>query len=296
MKTLAVLVFSLSTMWAFTTLPTPNALTLKTHFREASKKSPGSYIARTKTVRWDPRKTAIIICDMWDRHWCQSASNRVAEMAPFMNEVVRNARERGVFVIHAPSDTIDFYRDTPQRELAQSAPAAAAPTDVRTWRSVDPAKEPPLPIDDSDGGCDDEPMCKNYRAWSRQHPAIEIASGDAISDRGDEVYNLLQQRGIENVIIMGVHTNMCVLGRPFSIRRMVGAGKNVVLMRDMTDTMYNPRSKPQVSHFRGTELVVEHIERYWCPSIVSTDLTGKPSFRFRGSGGHAASSAVQDPP
>ena len=35
---------------------------------------------------------------------------------------------------------------------------------------------------------------------------------------------------------------MCVLGRPFGIRQMVHLGKNVALMRDMTDTMYNPET------------------------------------------------------
>jgi hypothetical protein len=47
--------------------------------------------------------------------------------------------------------------------------------------------------------------------------------------------------------------------------------------------MYDPRQRPRVSHERGTELVVQHIERYWCPSIPSEDLT-------RLSGGRAASS------
>ncbi|MDA7676778.1 isochorismatase family protein [bacterium] len=54
----------------------------------------------------------------------------------------------------------------------------------------------------------------------------------------------MKQRGITNVIILGVHTNMCVLGRPFSIRQMVYQGQNVALVRDLTDTMYNPRSSP----------------------------------------------------
>jgi hypothetical protein len=37
--------------------------------------------------------------------------------------------------------------------------------------------------------------------------------------------------------------------------------------------MYDPREPPYVSHARGTELVIEHIEKYWCPSISSDDLT-----------------------
>jgi type 1 glutamine amidotransferase len=90
----------------------------------------------------------------------------------------------------------------------------------------------------------------------------------------------MRSRGIQNVIVMGVHTNMCVLGRPFSIRQMVYQGQNVVLMRDMTDTMYNSRMAPFVHHSTGTDLVVEHIEKNWCPTITSVDLVGGKEFRF----------------
>jgi len=81
---------------------------------------------------------------------------------------------------------------------------------------------------------------------------------------------------------MGVHTNMCVLGRPFGIRQLTYLGFNVTLMRDMTDSLYNPAMEPRVSHYRGTELVVEHVEKYWCPTITSTDFLNKPAFRFKG--------------
>jgi hypothetical protein len=84
--------------------------------------------------------------------------------------------------------------------------------------------------------------------------------------------NFLEQLGIRNVVLMGVHTHYCVLGRSFGIRAMVKLGKNVVLCRDLTDAMYDPRKPPYVSHQRGTELAVEHIEKYWCPSITSGDL------------------------
>lgn len=35
---------------------------------------------------------------------------------------------------------------------------------------------------------------------------------------------------------------------------MAKLGKNVVLVRDMTYTMYNPEMPPYVSHFEGTDL------------------------------------------
>jgi len=59
-------------------------------------------------------------------------------------------------------------------------------------------------------------------------------------------------------------------------------GMNVVLMRDMTDLMYNSKMPPFVNHFTGLDLIVDYIETYVCPSIVSTDFTGKKQFRFKG--------------
>ena len=73
-------------------------------------------------------------------------------------------------------------------------------------------------------------------------PALEIKDGDAISDSGIEIWNLMEQRGIKNVLLLGVHLNMCVVGRPFGLRNMATAGKNVALVRDLTDTMYDPKN------------------------------------------------------
>ena len=93
-------------------------------------------------------------------------------------------------------------------------------------------------------------------------------------------WNLLEQRGIDNVVLLGVHTNMCVLGRPFGLRQMAKNGKNVVLVRDLTDTMYNPAMWPYVNHHTGTDLIVEHIEEYVCPTVLSTDVVGGKPHRF----------------
>jgi type 1 glutamine amidotransferase len=45
--------------------------------------------------------------------------------------------------------------------------------------------------------------------------------------------------------------------------------------------MYNPNREPFVSHFRGTDLVIEHIEKHWCPTITGSDLLGGAAFSFR---------------
>lgn len=260
-------------------------LALHARFREPGNAPAHLAPARERELHWDPARTALIVCDLWDRHWCRGATERVAELAPRVNEFLTAARVRGALVIHAPSDTMAFYADWPQRQRAREALAGrpAFPAEVNRWCALDPGREATLPIDDSDGGCDDDPPCPQPQGkypWQRQHPAVEIAPEDVISDRGDEIRAVLEQRGIEHVMVLGVHANMCVLGRPFAIRALVRAGKQVVLVRDLTDTMYNSRRRPFVNHFAGTDLVVAHIERYWCPSITSTDLLGGTPFRF----------------
>lgn len=247
--------------------------TLVLNARSRQEVAPGRFEAVETTLRWPVAQTAIVVCDMWDDHWCDGAARRVGIMAPRMNAVLEGARSRGVMVIHAPSDTMDFYADTLQRRRLRQAPAATPPVPIARWCTLSPEEEGALPIDDADGGCDCAPTCPQGNPWARQHPAIAIAAQDGISDNGQEIYNYLVDQGIKHVVVMGVHTNMCVLGRSFGIRQLTRLGFDVALARDLTDTMYNPRSRPHVSHARGTELVVEHVEAHWCPTILGEDLT-----------------------
>lgn len=233
----------------------------------------GKVTVSERTADWKVAETAIIICDMWDDHFCKSAAQRVGVMVPKMNRVVSAAREHGVMIIHAPSGTLDLYADYPQRKRMQQAKPAKPPVPILSWCNLDSTREPPLPVDTSKCSCDDPVVGAAVRKFSRQHAGLDIAGYDGISDQGPEVFNFCEQEGIKNIVLMGVHTNMCVLGRPFGIRQQVRLGKNVVLVRDLTDAMYDPRQPPYVSHARGTEMVIEHIERYWCPSILGDDLT-----------------------
>ncbi len=273
----------LGLLLALGTLAAAEPLTLPARSRVETPAGSGAWRVVEQTETLDPTKTAIVICDMWDTHTCPNSAARVAEMAPRMNEVVKAARGRGVFIIHCPSDTMEFYKDTPQRKRAQAAPPVTPPIPLLRWCKLDLTREAPLPIDDSDGGCDCTTTWKkgDPYPWTRQIAAIEIFEGDAITDSA-EAYFLLEQRGIENVIVMGVHLNMCVLGRPFAIRQLVAQGKRVLLMRDLTDTMYNPERPPHVSHFEGTRLMLEHVEKYWCPTTTSSAFLGSAEFRFKG--------------
>ena len=254
----------------------PNDATLRFTARSQPEHD-GRFVVNERLLAWDAKETAVLIVDMWDKHWCDGATRRSTEIAPQIDKLAKAVRSKGGLVVHAPSDTMKFYEGTPQRELARNAPKATPPTPLRGWRYLDITCEGKLPIDDSDGGCDCSPQCGQPKdrkyPWTRQSPLIEVEPGDAVSQDGQELFNLYKQRGIKRVIVCGVHLNMCVLGRTFAIRQLNEWGFDVVLARDLTDTMYNPRKSPFVPHEKGTDLVIAHVEQYWCPTIVSQNIT-----------------------
>ena len=131
-------------------------------------------------------------------------------MAPRMNQVVSAARNLGVMIIHAPSDTMKYYEGRPQRQRMQRAPMVPSPIPIRAT-----PQDPELP-----GGCSD-PINKKYIGpgpattrgnypWEREHPAIDIIGYDGISESGQEIYNFCKQEAARERF-----------GKPFSRLRKV---------------------------------------------------------------------------
>ncbi len=276
----------------------PSSFDLKLRFERESVDGSDHYESMVRGETWVASQTAIIVCDMWDSHHCYNAVQREKEFAPRLNSVVSQVRHWGGIVIHSPSGCMDAYANHPARKRAMSVPASPSyPDQIESWcYKIASEENVEYPIDQSDGGEDDTPEEKaNWerqlrfegrdvkQPWKKQIDMIQVdANHDYISDSGKEIWNIIQNHGATNVILSGVHTNMCVLGRPFGLRRMASAGINVVLIRDLTDTMYNPLAKPYVSHFEGTDLIIRYIERHICPTITSDQLIGGSPFRFAG--------------
>lgn len=270
---------------------------LKLRSQHESPAGSGQFARQTRDETWPAERTAVIVCDVWDYHHCLNAVRRLEEFAPRLNDLLKEARRRGATIIHSPSDCMPAYADHPARQRAMATvQAERLPRDIESWCSRVPAEERAVyPIDQSDGGEDDDPAehaewAAKLKAlgrnpgmpWKTQSKLIEIdIERDFISDRGDEVWNILEARGIRHVILTGVHTNMCVLGRPFGLRQMARNGRQVVLVRDMTDCMYNPKRWPYVDHFTGNDLIVAHIEQFVCPTITSDQILGGQSFRSK---------------
>jgi nicotinamidase-related amidase len=262
--------------WQLNRPKVPGTLNLRARRRVEQPSGSGKFQVSEEVLRWEVAQTGIIICDMWDTHTCLTAAQRLGAMAPRMNQVVSAARNLGVMIFHCPSDTMKYYEGRPQRLRLQRAPMVPAPLPIRAT----PQNR------EISGGCSD-PINRRYigpgpattvagghnEPWEREHPAIDIIGYDGITENGQEIYNYCKREGITNLAIMGVHTNICILNRSFGIRMMKRVGFNMVVARDLTDAGVDSRQPPYVSQARGTELIVEHIEANYCPSILGEDLT-----------------------
>jgi nicotinamidase-related amidase len=278
--------------------PPPQPLNLTLRSQVEDPEGGGKYRTVTRTAAWDPKGTAVIVCDMWDLHHSLNATLRLKEMAVRMDLFLRAARAQGVLIIHAPSGCMETYKDHPGRLRALAAPRSKQlPADIGSWCYQIPSEaRGAYPIDQAKGENDDEPAAQERwqarlaamgrdpgHPWKAETPLLTIDPDvDIISDKGEEIWSILEARKIDHVVLTGVHTNMCVLGRPFGLRQMAKNGKDAVLLRDLTDTMYNPERAPYVNHFAGTDLIIAHIERYVCPTITSDQVLGGGPFTFEG--------------
>lgn len=256
-----------------------NDLTVNLRYREQTLDENAPFDVKSRTELWKPSETVVLISDMWDRHWCPEATRRVGELAVAMDKVLDVMREKGVTIVHAPSECLEFYENHPARVKIAGYDGSAYVKYTNGVKKLPSETGAVWPIYDKDEGCTD-PEAYPHKVWSRINELVTVKDEDVISADGAQLGAYFHDKGIKNVIMMGVHTNMCVMHRTYGLRTMKRLGMNVVLMRDMTDLMYNPASWPYVSHWKGLDLMIEYIEKYVCPTVLSSEFTGGQPFVF----------------
>lgn len=208
--------------------------------------------------RVDPRHVGVVAVDVWNFHWCKTATMRVDAIVPRMNKALQAARDLGMTVLLCPSDVVDNYVGTPQREAVFALPRIPVPV-------VTNVTCPPVP--DAGGcACGRERCAVNY-GWDGMHPALRLGEADLMPDSQAEVYAICQQRGLTHLIYVGFHTQVCLLGKPMGLKAMKSAGLRCVLARDMTDAHPGYDPARNFTPDLNTEQVVEHFEKHLAPTV-----------------------------
>ena len=210
------------------------------------------------TEKVDPQRVGVIAVDVWNFHWCKTATMRVDAIVPRMNKALDAARALGMTVMLCPSDVVDNYVGYPQRETIFALPKFPVPTVVNVTC-------PPVP--DAGGcACARERCAVNY-GWDGMHPALRIADADLMPDTQAEVYAICKKFGLTHLIYVGFHTQVCLLGKPMGLKAMKSAGLHCVLARDMTDAHPGYDPARNFTPDLNTEQVVEHFEKHLAPTI-----------------------------
>lgn len=265
------------------------------------------------------KNTALIIMDMWDKHPGPGSSLRSTQLAPAINVFANFLRERGALIIHSPSergvyDVNNHLISPAARQARRNAINARISSNwLRSRYFYLGSRHLNEAFDHIVEGAGQEwPTTKNPNTGqpTYQTPLIDIHETDAISatmlDLGTSSANAYPEMlaltvDRPNLIWCGIHTNMCILARPNSMRTMAKAGKSLWLVRDLTDaslggtttgltanaaamdgsgTMYRNKI---YDHFEGTDLVVDWIGRNLGAETWTSDkITGGLRFRFTG--------------
>ena len=134
----------------------------------------------------DPKRVAVIAVDVWNFHWCKTATMRVDAFLPRMNKALEAARALGMTVMLCPSDVVENYAGYPQREAIFALPKVTVP-------KVMDVTCPPVP--DAGGCACGRERCGGNYGWDGMHPALVIGSDDLMSDTQAEVYAICQKYG-----------------------------------------------------------------------------------------------------
>jgi nicotinamidase-related amidase len=198
-----------------------------------------------KAVDVEGSEVALILIDLWEKHWCSTMEIRSAILAKKVNQLLPAMRKNGICIIHAPSlrdppaylaGSGKFYEKEQndkngfqRRQAFLGGPAASGkkisdlPTDDKLsqiwWNEKKDRPYPglqlwvyPLRQDGCDGinrGCGPNEHWPPYR----QHPSIQIDNPDIVANENESyrILMFLRSRNIKHLVYAGVATNECVI-------------------------------------------------------------------------------------
>lgn len=217
-----------------------------------------------KKQSWLANETAIIVVDMWNQHPCLSAELRVTELADRINKFLPKMRKKGIKIIHAPGETQNFYKNSPEHQrILASLSQLPFPFD---WINQE-EHEPSMPLPD---GCE-EGERKNIHWW-RQHPAIALSSEDVVSSDAQEIFNYLKTHRIKNLLYVGVHSNICLSGMTYGLRSFKAQGFQVAMIADLTDSYTINYPGQKLNHEQRNQIIINHVSTYLAPTVSSDQL------------------------
>ena len=98
---------------------------------------------------------------------------------------------------------------------------------------------------------------------------IIVKPEDEVIATGQQLHELLAEKGMFHLIYVGFATNWCVLGRDYGIRSMASRGYNTILLREATTGVEFPDT---LDDNLTTEIAIREVEQQYGFSASNYDF------------------------
>lgn len=210
-----------------------------------------NFIRREIDMVLPVEQTALVLVDLWDAHFIESWIERAEKVTrQAVVPVIDAARDAGITIVHAPSPGV--AEQFPQ--LGRHTPPAP----------VSPPDWPPPEFRSREGpyaayrGPRAQPPGIRPIQNLGMSPAICVRDDDFVIATGEQLHDLLKERGILHLIYAGFATNWCVLGRDYGIRAMARRSYHIVLLREATTGVEFPDT---LDTLFATEISIREVEQ-----------------------------------
>ena len=204
--------------------------------------------SKGQNARVGADQDSAIICDMWNQHWCKGATRRVAELAPAMNRAVAGARDQRRADHPCAQQLYGRLRESPGAQacagrahrppICPRRSAAGATAFLPRKREFIPSTRPMAVVMT-------DRCARKALPGGRRSPRSKSRMKTPSATRARKSGTCWKTAESRTSLLMGVHTNMCVLGRPFGLRNLSRHGKNV-----------GPGARPDRHHVQLAELAL----------------------------------------
>lgn len=196
------------------------------------------------------KRDALIIMDMWDKHWCKTMTHEGDILAKKINEFAQIFRARGGVVIH----TTYFANSPISIGLRDKTAKIFAP--FSKFRGCK---------------CPGE-SCKkdtNKQVWSNIHPDIYTDKHDLYITN---ISKLLKIKNIQTYFFVGQHINECILERPIGVLALKYLKKHFYIIKDLTNHSFCYTCPEEIK-----QEFFSCVEQFLCPLLTIEEFLNDAS-------------------
>ena len=226
-------------------------------------------IVRKKTFL--TKEVCIFVIDIWDTHWCKFYEEENSNLAKKTSQFLDEARKNNMLIFHLPGDRMD--PEDPEQLLKEYKNSVARKNTLSITEGIPPSDLKKIKYD----------FLKSTKsAFHNKLQAVNTArfrqSRPRPSSKGcfcQEIVSVLKENKIKKILYVGGALNFCVLDRDYGIRRMHDFGFDCSFVKDHV-LIHGQAITPEgyiMTNSQAHELQSEYVERNFCSSVVSSDIT-----------------------